>query len=219
MPNADGLPVYFAQYEGRWIMYLVLPRNRLRKYEMTIASIANDEPLLDSATLYFTNPPGLPTQHSQGPLSVIVSSGAPPAPHTPPQPVEAAYLIAEGVRRVLTVDFFESRILSEQSTHKLSTLSCGGMERTVQWCVAVLDALEVEGTVAKGETMLFVLWLRGRSEELAQTPDRPQIKLPEGFDDFVKDLDSVQASARLDLRNREISGTMARRNSEAKKDC
>lgn len=190
--------VYFSRIEGRWSLYLVLPENRLDYFTMVTMMNA---PHLITGTLHYSDPPGLPTQYSQTPLSMISSYSSVPAAGEERRLMEAAYMTLRPAKPFLTLPFFDSQILS--GNHALRTRSCGD---DLQWCVAALDALEMEGAVARGETRFFVDWLR------TNPTMPPHINLPANFEDFVGALRSYQQGQSLtEAVNREITGKEMKR--------
>lgn len=146
-------------------------------------------------TTRLKDPTGLPTQQSKGPVSVVSASGE------VIERFQAGYMIEQGLKPLLTLDFFETKILEDLA---LKTRSFGS---AVHFCVALLDVLETERTIAKGETMEFVNWLQEMSTELAKTPEQPQIELPENLDAFVKTLENYYGFKNIE--GRELTGATA----------
>lgn len=192
-PELAVKSIYFMKVKGSWDLFLVMPGNCFRRFSTRALDTA--DPRLAWSLGQFSDPPNLPTQQDP-PRRLIYYSWDQWIGWTVYSDIVAGYLITDGVRPRFTVDFFLSEILSKSGKHKLVDRACGGK---IEWCIAVLDALEMEGAIAKGETTLFVDWLSKKSAELSHNQQGPKIHLPPNFVDLVKRLNSSQEAAGLDL--------------------
>lgn len=202
-PNKNAEPsvesIYLATLGGRWSIFLVLPGKKVEQFNIRYSAGNRDVGTLLRDTYSCSDANGLPAHHWSAQLTVSLCRNN--DPNTAFNlTIDAAYMINQGpgLKRWLTLKQFENSVLAK---HGLKTNTHGG---ELQWCAAVLDALETDGAVPKGETIDFYKWLNETGEEMARYPAGPQLALPYVVDTFLKSLKSMQLHK--DIQKRELTG-------------
>lgn len=203
MVDAQIVGILFHLFKGEWVTNLELPGDRIRFFSYhDPADFAS--PDFPQYTSLFTPP--LPKQDVSGSPPVLVLAAEPGIRPKSETCVLDAVFHCQLTGPALYVRDFVTEVLQPGA---LDQPPLNDDEARLLWCACVLGALERSNRIKPGCTLQFFDYVIKKSDQLAQHPAGPQIRIPVGFreNDYLGgDLPAWNGQLTQLLVQREVGG-------------